>query len=124
MQKWISEVIVSCIVLIALDSIYLYLNLSSFSNLIASVQRVSLKLRIEGAIICYLLIIFGLNYFIIQRNRPTFEAFLLGFVIYGVYDSTNYATLKKWSPYLAIMDCLWGGTLFALTTMITYSILR
>ena len=64
-----------------------------------------------------------MNYFIISRNLPVLDAFLFGFVIYGVYDSTNYAMLKKWSPYLAIMDALWGGTLMALTTLITYSVL-
>jgi uncharacterized membrane protein len=67
-------------------------------------------------------LIAGLNYFIIQRNRSIPEAFFVGLVIYGVYDSTNYATLKKWEPSVAIMDTLWGGSLFALTTAITYSL--
>jgi uncharacterized membrane protein len=75
-----------------------------------------------GAVVCYALLIAGLNYFIIQRNRSIPEAFFLGLVIYGVYDSTNYATLKKWESSVAIMDTLWGGSLFALTTAITYAL--
>jgi len=43
-------------------------------------------------------------------------------VIYGVYDSTTYALLKKWDLTLAITDTLWGGTLMGLTTAITYSL--
>jgi uncharacterized membrane protein len=97
--------------------------MDKYKHQIASVQRVILQFRPEGALICYFLIVAGLNYFIIQKNRSVLEAFLLGFIIYGIYDSTNYATLKKWNPYLAIMDSLGGGTLFALTTFITYSVL-
>jgi uncharacterized membrane protein len=44
-------------------------------------------------------------------------------VIYGVYDATNYALLRKWNPYLSIIDTLWGGVLMATTTYITYSVL-
>lgn len=117
------EIIVSTIVLLILDAGFLYVNKDKFNHQIAAVQRVILQFRPEGALLCYFLIVAGLNYFIIQRNRSVLEAFLLGVVIYGVYDTTNYATLKKWDPYLAIMDTLWGGTLFAMTTYITYSVL-
>jgi len=123
MLKWVKELILSTIILLILDFIYISVNMRAFEEQIALIQRVVMQVRIEGAIICYLLLIFGLNYFIISRNRPVLDAFLFGFVIYGVYDSTNYAMLKKWSPYLAIMDALWGGTLMALTTLITYSVL-
>jgi uncharacterized membrane protein len=123
MFKWVKELIVSTIVLLVLDAGFLYLNKDKFQHQIASVQRVILQFKPEGALLCYFLLIAGLNYFIIQKNRSVLEAFLLGFIIYGVYDTTNYATLKKWNPYLAIMDTLWGGTVFALTTYITYSVL-
>jgi uncharacterized membrane protein len=123
MLKWVKEIIVSTVVLLILDGGLLYLNMDKYKHKIASVQRVILQFKPEGALICYFLLIAGLNYFIIQRNRSLLESFLLGVIIYGVYDSTNYASLKKWDPYLAIMDSLWGGTLFALTTFITYSVL-
>ncbi len=123
MLKWVKEIFVSAIVLLILDFGYISLNKEAYNHQIATVQRVILQVKPEGAVICYFFLIFGLNYFIIQKKRSILEAFLLGLVIYGVYDSTNYATLKKWSPYLAIMDTLWGGTLMATTTAITYSLL-
>jgi len=116
----IKKIMVSAITMILLDSVYLTMNYQAFAEEIAAIQRVVLQLRMEGAILCYFFLIFGLYYFILRRNRSVLEAFLFGLVIYAVYDTTNYATLKKWSPYLAIMDTLWGGTLFALTTYITY----
>jgi uncharacterized membrane protein len=48
------------------------------------------------------------------------EAVILGVVIYGVYESTSYALFKKWNLNLAIMDTLWGGALFGITTALVY----
>jgi len=33
---------------------------------------------------------------------------LFGLVVYGVYDLTNLATLREWSPLLTIVDIAWG----------------
>lgn len=103
-------------VMLALDAVYIYVNGKTFQNMIMNIQRVAMVFRVWGAVACYALLIFGLYYFIVRRGRSVIEAFLLGVVIYGVYDSTNYATLKKWTPEFAIVDTLWGGILFALTT--------
>lgn len=122
MAKWIKEAIVSFIAMLVLDGAYLTLNQRAFENQVASIQRVILQVKPLGAIICYLLLVFGLNYFIISKKRTLLDAFLFGLVIYGVYDSTNYALFKHWKPLLAIMDAIWGGILFSLTTFITYSV--
>jgi uncharacterized membrane protein len=50
------------------------------------------------------------------------DAFLLGIVIYGVYETTSYALLKKWKLSIVLMDTLWGGVLFGLTTALVYSL--
>ena len=122
MLKSVREVLISIFALLVLDGIYIYLTHKIFADQIINVQRVVMTLKPIGALVCYALLIAGLNYFIIQRNRSIPEAFFLGLVIYGVYDSTNYATLKKWESSVAIMDTLWGGSLFALTTAITYAL--
>jgi len=110
------------VILLTLDTLYLYATLNMFKEQIIKVQRVVMEFRIEGAILCYLAIVLGINYFIIQPKRSPMDAFLLGLMVYAIYDTTNYATLKKWSPYLAAMDSIWGGTLFALTTYLTYAL--
>mgnify|MGYP001228872730 CR=1 FL=1 len=58
-----------------------------------------------------ILLVFGLYYFIISQNKKVFDAFLLGLVIYGVYESTNYALLKDWNFSTLVIDTLWGGIL-------------
>jgi len=122
MIKAVREFIISTIVLLILDGCYIYSTKKMFSDQIINIQRVVMQIKPLGAIVCYILLIGGLNYFIIQRNRSVLEAFFLGFVVYGVYESTNYATLKKWTSEIAIMDTFWGGTLFALTTYLTYAL--
>jgi uncharacterized membrane protein len=122
MLKIYKEMILCTIIFVVLDIIFITINKTAFENQVISVQRVVMQVKPIGAIICYLLLIFGLFYFIISRNRPLIEAFFFGVVIYGVYDSTNYAMFKKWDPYLAIMDTLWGGVLMTLTTYLTYTL--
>jgi len=77
-----------------------------------------------GVIACYLLLATGLYVFILRQHRPLEEAFLFGLVVYGVYDTTNYATLNEYTFNLAITDALWGGILTSLVTASTYFVLK
>ena len=116
----IKTLILTGLVMLGLDVIYLNAMRDMFEIQIAAVQRVALQFRPLGAVICYILLITGLYYFILQDRRPISDAFFLGIVIYGVYESTTYALLKQWKIKTMIMDTLWGGILFALTTGIVY----
>lgn len=85
-------------------------------NQIQLVQGSPPKINYLGMAICYIFLIVGINYFIIKPRKSVYDAFLLGIVIYGVYETTNYALLKNWSILTVIIDTLWGGLLFAFTT--------
>ena len=113
-------ILLPAIILLTLDFIYISATLNEFRLQIAEVQRVVLQLKYLGAILCYFFLIFGLYYFILREHKSVFDAMLFGFVIYGVYDTTTYAVLKKWKLKLMIMDTLWGGALMGLTTWLTY----
>ena len=112
------KLLVSVIIFVVLDSIYLHLIKNYFTNQIRLVQGSSIKMNYFATIICYILLVFGINYFIIKPHRSVHDAFLLGLVIYGVYETTNMALFSKWSWLTVIIDTLWGGILFALTTFI------
>jgi uncharacterized membrane protein len=116
--------VISSITLIILDVIFLYINGNTFKNIILNIQGTPLELKIWSAIICYILITTGLWYFIISKHRSPFDAFLLGILVNGVYETTTYSILKKWSPIFMVIDTLWGGILFSVTTIITYKILQ
>ena len=91
-----------------------------FQGQIKNVQGAPIQLDMMAALLCYIFLILGLNYFILQKRRSVQDAFLLGLVIYAVYELTNKALLSKWSYLTVILDTLWGGILFALTTKIVY----
>jgi len=110
--------LISAIVLITIDFIYLNSMKGYFNKQIQNVQGSEPKMKLLGAAICYIFLITGINYFIIKPRKNVSEAFLLGIVIYGVYETTNYALFKNWSLLTVIIDTLWGGLLFAFTTYI------
>jgi len=115
--------LLSAIIFISLDFIYLQSIKNYFQKQVQSVQGSAMQVNYLGAALCYVFLIAGINYFIIKPNRSVTDAFLLGLVIYGVYETTNYALFKNWSIITVIIDTLWGGILFALTTYIV-SLLR
>jgi len=110
--------LLSAIVFISIDFVYLNVMKGYFENQVKNVQGSSLKVNYLGVAICYIFLIAGLNYFIIKPRKSVNDAFLLGLVIYGVYETTNYALFSNWSIITVIMDTLWGGILFASTTFI------
>jgi len=110
--------LISAIILISIDFVYLSLIKGYFNNQIQTVQGSAPKINYLGAALCYIFLIAGINYFIIKPRKSVSDAFLLGIVIYGVYETTNYALFKNWSIITVIIDTLWGGLLFASTTYI------
>lgn len=123
MSQTLKKIILSIIILLILDSIYLSINYRLFADTVTNIQRVVMQIRPTGAFFVYLFVAFILNYFIILKNRSPLEAFALGFCTYGIFDGTNYTMLKKWSFEVALMDTTWGGVLFATTTYLTNMIL-
>ena len=114
--------LLSAVLLVVLDSVYLNLVKQYYNSQIKSVQGSDLKINLVAAILCYVFLVFGLNYFIIREKKSVLDAFLLGLTIYAVYELTSMALLKKWSWLTVIMDTTWGGILFALTTYFVYLI--
>jgi len=110
--------LISAILFITIDSLYLNVMKSYFQKQIQTVQGSNIQMNFLGAALCYIFLIAGLNYFIIKPHKSHGDAFLLGLVIYGVYETTNYALFKNWSILTVFIDTLWGGLLFALTTYI------
>lgn len=106
------------LILIFLDVIFLYLNKEQFKEQLFLVQKTDFIMKPLGAILTYFFIILLLFWFIIKENRTPFDAFILGLCSYGIYEYTNYSLLNEWTIQTTVVDTLWGGILFALTTYI------
>jgi len=110
----IKEYLLTSLILLGLDFIYLSLTKKYFNDQVKLVQGTPIKLNIIATIACYILLSMGIFYFIIKKNFSYFESFYLGIFVYGVYDLTTMAILKNWKWNTVVMDTLWGGTLFVL----------
>ena len=106
------------VIMLLMDSVYLFLTKSIFGEMVAKIQRTAIQFRLVGAVIVYLLLALALYYFIVKPGLSVWEAGLLGLVIYGTFDFTNYAMFKNYDLKIAIMDTVWGSLLFALTTFV------
>jgi uncharacterized membrane protein len=115
--------IVSSLLLVLVDSIYLYfIGKPVFDKTVMAIQNSALSVNLAPAVFTYILMAILLNYFIISVNKSPFDAFILGFCAYGIFDFTNMAIFKKYNLRTAITDTLWGAILFFSVTAITYYI--
>jgi uncharacterized membrane protein len=115
-------IIFASILFLILDIVYINLNSKVFSHQVIDVQRVVMTIKPMGALATYVVLLFAFYYFILRTRRPVYEAALLGGIIYGVYELTNYSLLKKWRLSTVALDTVWGATLWGTTAYITYQL--
>ncbi len=83
----------------------------------------------SAALIFYLLFILGLVLFVLApalQQQSWLYALamgaLFGLITYATYDLTNLATLKDWPLIVTVVDLLWGTTLAAIVSVISFLI--
>ena len=83
--------------------------------------------RLIPAILFYLTFAAGLAFFAVMPNLTggsllTAAAYgaALGFVAYGTYDATNYATLKDFPLSITVVDWCWGTILSGTTASLAW----
>jgi uncharacterized membrane protein len=66
-----------------------------------------------AAFVVYVLLGTGIALFVVPRVSTASSAAalgaLFGLVVYGVYDFTNYSTLRQWPFALTLVDTAWGA---------------
>lgn len=123
----LKEIIISGITILCIDYIYLSSIKDYFFKMMKKIQQKDVKVNYIGVILCYIFLLIGLNYFVLLNkklnyNEKLINSFILGLVIYGVYETTNYALINNWDIKLILIDTFWGGLLLLLTTIITINL--
>ena len=81
-----------------------------------------------AALVVYVLLGTGIALFVIPRASTVSSAAafgaLFGLVVYGVYDFTNYATLRQWPFALTLVDVAWGTVASATAAMVARIVVR
>ena len=82
-----------------------------------------------AAIIFYFIFIVGLVVFVIAPaiekgswNHAILYGAFFGFVCYATYDLTNLAVAKNWPTLVTVVDMIWGATLAASVSALTYMV--
>ncbi len=96
------------------------------------INNSELKINWLYAILAYITLAIGLYTFVIYPSikykynitKSILLGALLGFVIYGLYNFTNKATIKKYGTYETLIDTMWGIIAFTIFTYIFISIFK
>ena len=105
------------IAFMVLDGVWLGVLMKSFyRDQLAPIVRLAdggIAPNWPAAFVVYVLLGTGIALFVIPR-APTVSlaavyGALFGLVVYGVYDFTNYSTLRQWPFVLAMADVAWGA---------------
>lgn len=111
---------IATITLLLLDFLWIGLFMGNqYQKQITSIQKSKMKTKPLFAVMAYLLMIIGLNLFVLPNIRKGKEledsltyGFTFGIVLYGVYDFTAGAVFEKWDTKLAFIDIAWGGFVY------------
>ncbi len=101
-----------------LDYIFLSMIKPFSTAMIYKIQGSPLRINYIAAAVVYMIVVFQIHYFIILQKASLLHAFLLGSSTYGLFEFTNMSLFKHWNYKLALLDTLWGGVLYSLTTYI------
>lgn len=107
---------IGAVAFMVLDGIWLGLLMKNFyREQLAPIVRLSdggIAPNWPAAFVVYVLLGAGIALFVIPRapTVPLAAAYgaAFGLVVYGVYDFTNYSTLRQWPFALTLADVAWG----------------
>lgn len=129
MEKFLLIWLLSFVLLVLFDMIWFSVSLSTvYKPLFYNLQK-KFIFRVWSGIVVWILI--GLfiaidQCWVIKRTPfdPRLLGFLYGFIIYGVYNFTNYATLYKYNLKVVLVDTLWGTLNIGMTSLFAYQLIR
>ena len=116
-----------------LDLFWLMTRGEYHARLFADIQKSPLTIRFLPAVAVYILIALAIWFFVFQVADSSIaknpgKAFAvgatLGFSMYGLYDLTNFATLKGYTLEMTLTDIAWGTFLSGTAAGVTAYLLK
>lgn len=126
MKRYAAAYIVTAIVFLGIDAIWLTLSADrlykpNLSKLLAA------QYNLTPAVLFYLLYVAGIVIFAVSPafksehwTTATLYGALFGLFAYATYDLTNQATLKDWPVIVTVADLCWGTVLTAVAASCGY----
>lgn len=129
MEKFLLIWLVSFVVLVILDMMWFSVSMPTvYKPLFQDIQK-KFVFRVWSGIVVWILIALFIaidQCWVLKKTPfdPRLLGFIYGFILYGVYNFTNYATLYKYNMKVVLTDTLWGTLNVGLTTLIIHSLVR
>ena len=116
----LTQIAIITVVMLVMDAAWLTATATSSRQMIAALQGKPMQIRWIAAAAVYALMVAAAWFFAVEPATSWKEAAgrgaLLGLVMYGLYDLTNYATLTAYPLWFALQDMAWGTFLFAVAS--------
>jgi uncharacterized membrane protein len=127
MQEHLKSFFLLAIIILMIDLLWInYIVGDMWKKNVEIVQKSPMEIRKSYALLSYVLIIFGIYYFVqMNMTKETYirdsliKGFIYGFILYGVFDFTNLAIFKEFDLKTGMIDMVWGGALTASALLIT-----
>ena len=126
----IVKLFITCVLFIFFDLIWFSFSLSRIYNpSVISIQNKPINMRLSGGIFAWMLLAFGINYFVLTSQNHQQDDMLslftkgalFGLIVYGVYNGTMYAIFSDYDLNTFMYDLLWGIFVSGLvTTCVSY----
>ncbi len=126
MKFFIKEILCLTLVFLILEIICVsIIKKNKYSILIKEIQGHDMESKPFAKLLSYIVIIFGLYYFVIMSTKRNFDiwntlSFSLPFAltIYGVFNFTIVSMIKKWDYLIVIYEILWGCFICSFSSII------
>jgi uncharacterized membrane protein len=123
---------VGAVAFMVLDGVWLGMLMKNFyRDQLAPIVRLAdggIAPNWPAAFVVYALLGTGIALFVIPRAATVSLAAaygaLFGVVVYGVYDFTNYSTLRQWPFVLTLADVAWGALASAVAAAVVRIVAR
>jgi len=132
MKEHLKPLLILAFIILVIDLIWInFIVGNMWKKNVETVQKSPMEVRKLYALLSYVLIIFGIYYFVqlhIDKENyikdSVIKGFIYGFILYGVFDLTNLAIFKEFDLKTSIIDMIWGGTLTAGALVLTNKLVR
>ncbi len=111
----ITTIIITLLLFIIFDLIWFSVSLTTvYQPAINSIQGSSAPFfsKMYGGLFAWFLLALGINIFVLPKSNSVFEAvingLLFGFIVYGIFNGTNYVMFKNYDMNVFFPDLLWG----------------
>jgi uncharacterized membrane protein len=107
---------------------------AKYTEIITKIQAVDLEFRYSSSLMVYFMMSIAIVVWVIPKideipDKTDMEILkssmkygsLMGLMIYGFYNFSNYAIFRHWSLETGLVDILWGSFLTGIVSYIVYA---